>query len=145
MQLQVWAQQCTESFACRVALVGAEIAHIEGRLVDAELLYEEAIRQAQDNGFVQIEALANELAGRFYGSRGLAKIALVYLQDARYGYLRWGADGKVRQLEGRYRYLRIEEPAPGPTATIATPVEHLDLATVLKVSQAASGRSSWRN
>ncbi|CDF85698.1 PAS domain S-box [Pseudomonas knackmussii B13] len=139
VQLQVWAQQCTESFACRVALVGAEIAHIEGRLVDAELLYEEAIRQAQDNGFVQIEALANELAGRFYGSRGLAKIARVYLQDARYGYLRWGADGKVRQLEGRYRYLRIEEPAPGPTATIATPVEHLDLATVLKVSQAASG------
>lgn len=138
-QLQGWAQQCAESFACRVALVGAEIARVEGRLVDAELLYEEAIRQAQSNGFVQIEALANELAGRFYGARGLAKIARVYLQDARYGYLRWGADGKVRQLEGRHRYLRHEEPAPSPTTTIATPVEHLDLATVLKVSQAASG------
>ncbi|HBO1226629.1 TPA: AAA family ATPase [Pseudomonas aeruginosa] len=138
-QLQEWARQCAESFACRVALVGAEIARVEGRLVDAELLYEEAIRQAQDNGFVQIEALANELAGHFYGARGLSKIARVYLQDARYGYLRWGADGKVRQLEGRHRYLRNEEPAPSPTATIATPVEHLDLATVLKVSQAASG------
>nr|WP_294974876.1 ATP-binding sensor histidine kinase [uncultured Pseudomonas sp.] len=137
-QLQQWARQCAESFACRVALVGAEIARVEGRLVEAELLYEEAIGQARDNGFVQIEALASELAGRFYGARGLARIARVYLQDARYGYLRWGAEGKVRQLEGRHRHLRSEEPAPGPTATIAAPVEHLDLATVLKVSQAAS-------
>lgn len=138
-QLQAWAQQCAVSFACRAALVGAEIARVEGRLVEAELLYEDAIRQAQEHGFVQIEALAHELAGRFYGARGLARIARVYLQEARYGYLRWGADGKVRQLEGRHRYLRSEEPVPGPTTTIATPVEHLDLATVLKVSQAVSG------
>jgi GAF domain-containing protein len=46
-----------------------------------------------------------------------------------------GADGKVRQLEAMYPHLRAEEPAPGPTNTIATPVERLDLATVIKVSQ----------
>lgn len=138
-QLQTWAQQCAETFACRVALVGAEIARIEGRLVEAELLYEQSIQLAQDSGFVHLEALGNELAARFYGSRGLGKIARLYLQDARYGYLRWGADGKVRQLERLHRHLRNEEVAPGPTTTIATAVEHLDLATVLKVSQAASG------
>jgi GAF domain-containing protein len=49
--------------------------------------------------FVHHEALANELASRFYAARGFEKIARVYLQDARYCYLRWGADGKVRQLE----------------------------------------------
>ena len=32
-----------------------------------------------------------------------------------------------------------EEPVLGPTSTIGTPVEHLDLATVIKVSQAVSG------
>ncbi|WP_028630073.1 AAA family ATPase [Metapseudomonas resinovorans] len=138
-QLQVWAQQCAENFAGRVALVGAEIARVEGRLLDAEQLYEQAIRSAQESGFVHIEALANELAARCYAARGLEKIARLYLRDARYGYLRWGADGKVRQLEATYPYLRAEEIAPGPTTTIATPVEHLDLATVLKVSQAASG------
>ncbi|MGF6722111.1 PAS domain S-box-containing protein [Paraburkholderia sp. GAS41] len=138
-QLQIWAGNCPENFADRTALVGAEIARMEGRAVDAELLYEQAIRAAQENGFVHNEALANELASRFYAARGLEKIARVYLKDARYGYLRWRADGKVRQLEERYPYLRTEEPAPLPTATIATPVEHLDLATVLKVSQAASG------
>jgi PAS domain S-box-containing protein len=63
----------------------------------------------------------------------------VYLQDARYGYLRWGADGKVRQLDELYPYLREEVPAPASTSTIGAPVEHLDLATVIKVSQAVSG------
>ncbi|MGF6638312.1 trifunctional serine/threonine-protein kinase/ATP-binding protein/sensor histidine kinase [Paraburkholderia sp. MM6662-R1] len=138
-QLQVWAKNGPENFGNRAALVGAEIARIEGRVVDAEQLYEQAIHSAQANGFVHNEALANELAGRFYAARGLEKIARLYLRDARYGYLRWGADGKVRQLEERYPHLRTEESAPDPTSTIATPVEHLDLATVIKVSQAVSG------
>jgi hypothetical protein len=41
-------------------LVGAEIARLEGRELDAERLYEQAIRSAGDNGFVHQEALANE-------------------------------------------------------------------------------------
>lgn len=138
-EIQIWARQCAETFASRQVLLEAEIARLQGRVVDAEHLYEQAIQLARDSGFVHVEALANELASRFYGSRGLARIARVYLRDARYGYLRWGADGKVRQLDSRHRYLRSIEPEPGPTATIATPVEHLDLATVLKVSRAVSG------
>ncbi|MGF6854032.1 trifunctional serine/threonine-protein kinase/ATP-binding protein/sensor histidine kinase [Paraburkholderia sp. CI3] len=138
-QLQLRAETCPENFENRAALVGAEIARIEGRVVDAEQLYEQAIHSAQANGFVHNEALANELASRFYAARGLEKIARLYLRDARYGYLRWGADGKVRQLEEMYPHLRTEESAPDPTSTIATPVEHLDLATVIKVSQTVSG------
>ena len=138
-QLQIWATNCPENFASRAALLGAEIACIEGRLIEAEQLYEQAISSAQQNGFIHIEALANELAARFYARRELDKIARVYLQDARYGYLRWGADGKVRHLEELHPFLNAEASAPGPTTTMATPVEHLDLATVIKVSQAASG------
>jgi GAF domain-containing protein len=97
------------------------------------------IRSARVNGFIHNEALAYELAARFYAARGFEKIARLYSQDARYGYLRWGADGKVRQLDETYPHFREEEPAPGPTSTIGAPVEHLDLATVIKVSQAVSG------
>jgi PAS domain S-box-containing protein len=138
-QIQIWAEHCPESFENRAALVGAEIARIDGRDVDAMRLYEQAIRSAQANGFVHNEALAYELAARFYAARGFEKFARVYLQDARYGYLRWGADGKVRQLDEMYPHLREQEPAPAPTSTIAAPVERLDLATVIKVSQAVSG------
>ena len=108
-QLQQWADICPEDFADRAALVGAEIARIEGRELDAMRFYDQAIRSARANGFVQNEAVANELAGRFYAARGFEKIAYAYLRDARYGYLRWGADAKVRQLERLYPRLHVAE------------------------------------
>ena len=43
------------TFGDKYALVSAEIARIEGRDLDAQRLYEEAIRSARDNGFVQNE------------------------------------------------------------------------------------------
>jgi PAS domain S-box-containing protein len=144
-QLQAWADNCPDNFENRAALVGAEIARLEGRELAAERLYEKAIRSAQAHGFVHNEALANELASRFYAARGFEKIARVYLQDARYGYFRWGAAGKVRQLDQIYPHLRMEEPGPSPTSTIGAPVEHLDLATVIKVSQAVSGEIVLEN
>ena len=138
-QLEIWAEQCPENFENRAALVGAEIARLEGRDVDAMRLYQQGIRSARVNSFVQNEALAYELAARFYAARGFDEIAHLYLRNARYGYLRWGADGKVRQLDEMYPQLRKDELAPAPTSTIGAPVEHLDLATVIKVSQAVSG------
>ena len=138
-QLVEWAENCPENFENRAALVGAEIARIEGRVLEAEHLYEQAIRSAHSNGFVNNEAIAYELAARFYAARGFEKIANGYLREARYGYLRWGADGKVRQLDSLYPQLKGEAPSLVPTSTIRTPVEQLDLATVIKVSQAVSG------
>ena len=137
--LRVWAENCPANFGTRAALVGAEIARIEGRDVDAMRLYEEAIHSARANGSVHNEALAYELAARFYAARGFEEFAHTYLRNARDGYLRWGAAGKVRQLDEMYSRLGKEGPAPGPTGTIGMPVEHLDLATVIKVSHAISG------
>jgi PAS domain S-box-containing protein len=138
-QLEIWAATCPENFENRATLVGAEIARIEGRELDAERLYEQAIRSARDNGFIHNEAIAYERASAFYRARGFDEIADFYLRNARYGYVRWGAAAKVWQLDKMYPHLRKEEPAPDPTSTIAAPVEHLDLATVIKVSQAVSG------
>jgi PAS domain S-box-containing protein len=138
-RLVQWAENCPDNFENRAALVGAEIARLEGRTLDAETLYEQAIRSAHANGFINNEALANELAAWFYAARGFDKIANTYLKDARYGYLRWGAEGKVRQLDEQYPQLRQDKPVASSTSMIAAPVEHLDLATVIKVSQAVSG------
>ncbi len=138
-QLREWAENNPPTFGDKHALVSAELARIEGRDLDAMRLYEGAIRAARENGFVQNEALAHEVAARFYAARGFETIANAYLRNARYCYLRWGAHGKVRQLDEMYPQLRAEEPAPAPTSTIGAPVEHLDLATVIKVSQAVSG------
>jgi PAS domain S-box-containing protein len=138
-QLATWADNCPDNFENRAALVGAEIARIEGRDMEAMRLYQRAIRSARANGFADKEALANELAARFYAARGFDEIAHLHLRNARYGYWRWGADGKVRELDELHPYLREEAPLSDATSTIGTPVEHLDLATVIKVSQAVSG------
>ncbi len=139
-QLETWAENCPENFESRAALVGAEIARIEGREFEAMHLYEQTIRSARENGFAHVEGVANEVAARFYMARGFEKIAYTYLREARYCYLRWDAAGKVRQLDALYPQLREQEPVPGATSTIGASVEQLDLATVIKVSQAVSGQ-----
>jgi PAS domain S-box-containing protein len=137
--IATWAENCPANFENRAALIAAEVARIEGRPLDAERHYEEAISSAHEHGFIQNEALANELAGRFYATRGMAKVATTYLREARYCYVRWGADGKAQQLDELHPHLRADKQFSDSTATILTPVEHLDLATVIKISEAVSG------
>jgi predicted ATPase len=138
-QLEKWAAVCFENFADRSALVAAEIARIEAREIDAERLYERAIRLAREQGFVQNEGLAYELASRFYAARGFEISADAYLRAARQRYFRWGAFGKVKQLDQNHPRLRGEISQGGLTSTITAPVDQLDLATVLRISQAVSG------
>jgi PAS domain S-box-containing protein len=138
-QFQEWAENCPANLEDAATLVGAEVARVEGRDTDAMRLYQRAIAAARARGFAHNEALAYELAGRFYASRGFEDIARLYLGNARRGYLRWGADGKVRQLDALHPNLRNEQlPASDSRGTIGAPVEQLELTTVLKVSQAVS-------
>ena len=138
-KLTIWSARIPANFAARQTLLAAEIARIEGRELEAEQLYEESIRLARESSFVQIEAIAAECAARFYEARGIQTVVLSYLANARDCYQRWGADAKVRQIDEMYPHLRQKEPVLSPTSTIGAPVEHLDLATVLKVSEAVSG------
>jgi PAS domain S-box-containing protein len=138
-KITAWAENCPENFANRAALLGAEIARLSGRELEAEQLYEEAIRSARGNGFVHNEAIANELAARFYMARGLKKISDTYLRDARDCYGRWGADGKVRQLDRSHPYLRSPARPPATGTTFDAPIEQLDIGAMFKASQALSG------
>src|SRR5262245_16446382 len=48
--ITLWAENCRENFATRRALIDAEIARLEGRELEAERLYEEAVRSAREFG-----------------------------------------------------------------------------------------------
>jgi PAS domain S-box-containing protein len=137
-KLKCWADNCPENFANRYFLVSAEIARIEGRDMEAMRLYDQAIGSARDNNFVHQEALAAEIASRFYRARGFDRIADTYLRDAHDCYARWGAQGKVRQLEQRYPQLR-EEPPLAPIGTFSTGAQELDILAVVRASQVISG------
>src|SRR5258705_5176209 len=136
--LREWPENDPPTFADKHALVLAEIARLEGRDPDAMRLYEQAIKSARENGFVQNEALAHELAARFYSARGFETIAHTYLRNARNCYDRWGALGKVRQLVELYPHLHEERVPTSSNATIGTPARQLDVETVVKASQALS-------
>src|SRR5260370_11972329 len=135
-QLREWAENYPPTFADKHALVLAEISRLEGRALDAMHSYEQAIQSARETGFVQNEALAYEVAAWFYLARGFETIAHTYLRNARNCYDRWGALGKVKQLDERYPRLHEERLPTSTTATIGTLVRHLDVETVVKASQA---------
>jgi predicted ATPase/two-component sensor histidine kinase len=139
--LEAWTQTCPENFADRAALVGAEIARIEGRDMEAMRGYDRAIRSSHENGFPHNEAIADEVAARFYATRGFETISRTYLHNAHACYGRWGADGKVLQLERQHPHLYETAATLARPSAAGLPVEQLDLATVVKTSQAVSGQS----
>ena len=104
-KFQIWAEHCPENYRNRYALVSAEIARIEGRDIDAMRLYEEAIRSAHESGFLHNEAVASELAGRFYLAVDLETNGFAHLRNARACFALCGAARKVRQLESLYPRL----------------------------------------
>jgi PAS domain S-box-containing protein len=135
---QRWAESCPATFAHKHALISAEWARLEGRDIEAMPLYEQAIRSAAERGFLQDQALAGELAARFYRLRGLEKVADAYLDEARDCYVRWGAWAKVAQLDKSHPRFR-QQASLAAKPTIETSVERLDLATVIKMSEAVAG------
>ncbi len=137
-QMRLWASHCKENFEHQYLLVEAEIARIAGRDLDAMRLYEESIASARTNEFVQNEAIAYELAARFYDERSFHKIARTYLSEARSCYVHWGADSKVTQLDERFPFLQ-EGPRARVVQGIGAEVGQLDAITLVKALQAISG------
>jgi formate hydrogenlyase transcriptional activator len=137
-QLREWAEINPTTFADKHALVSAEISRLERRDSDAMRLYEQAINLARENGFIQNEALAHEIAARFYAERGAESVARAYLRSARNCYDRWGAHAKVRQLDTRHPRLHEDRAQGAHTATIGTQVAQFDVEAVFKASQALS-------
>jgi len=147
-KMQKWAHHAPMNHLHKFYLVEAEKARVLGQVVEAEECYERAIKGARDNEFIQEEALAYELAAKFYLARDMDKFAQTYLKEAHYGYVCWGALAKVKDLEARYsQLLNLSSTATRltDTSTIISSAstnsrskEALDLATVMKASQAIS-------
>lgn len=136
-KLGEWARHCPENFGSRHLLVAAEQARVDGRVTEAIRLYEEAARVAREQKQLLNEALAHELTARFFATLGSDSSALAQATLARHAYARWGALAKVQRLAAEFPAL--SEPLAGSVrASTSTPLADLDIATVVKVSQAVS-------
>jgi len=87
---------CPHNFAAVHLLVAAEHARVHGDAAAADL-YEKSTAAARDSGFVHVEAIASELAMRFWQARDPARAAAARA-DAISAYQRWGAMRKLRAL-----------------------------------------------
>ncbi|MEH1885174.1 AAA family ATPase [Nostoc sp.] len=154
--LQQWAQNAPMNHQHKCYLVEAERYRVLGNKAEAIEHYDRAIIGAKENDYIQEEALANELAAKFYLDWGKQEIAQAYMTKAYYGYARWGAKAKVADLEKRYPQLLASILQQTRTAfsvnetvfTLGTVTstsssssvsDSLDLAAILKASQNISG------
>ncbi len=147
-KMQKWADHAPMNFQHKYELVEAEKARVLGQYWQAMECYDRAIAGAREHEYIQEEALANELAAEFYFSLGKEKFSRVYMTESYYGYVRWGAVAKIKDLEIRYPHVfsRIsnqENKEIEINSTISSTNTgssgSFDLGTVIKASQALSG------
>jgi len=153
-RMKKWADNCPDNYQHKYLLVEAEMARLSGKDLEAMEGYDNSIASAKQYGFIQNEALANELAAKFWLAKGKDKFAGFYLTESLYGYQLWGAVAKVKDLEAKYPQLLSQKTSKSrlkttvaTTATVmaktsTTPQSAsslLDLNSVVKASHALSG------
>jgi len=156
-KLYKWGFEAPMNHLHKYQLVEAEKCCVLGQKLEAIEMYDRAIAGAKENGYIQEEALANELFAKFYRTWGREKEASVYMQEAYYCYAQWGAKAKTDDLEQRYPELlkpilqsdvpilsskvsisKLTSHAHSPTATIANISDLLDFSSLLQASQTLS-------
>ncbi|MGD2181300.1 trifunctional serine/threonine-protein kinase/ATP-binding protein/sensor histidine kinase [Lusitaniella coriacea] len=155
-KLAHWANHAPMNYLHRYHLVEAEKHRVLGEKLEAIEMYDRAISGAKQHEYLQEEALANELAAKFYLNWGKDSIAEAYLQKAYYGYARWGAKAKTDHLEVNYPQLLapiLQQPKSplllNATTTLTSnqtvrtsstaTTSLLDISATVKASQALSG------
>ncbi|MEG4279349.1 AAA family ATPase [Microcoleus sp. MON1_C1] len=143
--LHQWAHNAPMNYLHKWYLVEAERYRVLGNKAEAIEMYDRAISGAKENQFLNEEALANERAALFYLEWGKEKFAQIYIIEAYYCYIQWGATAKVKDLQTRYSHLlkpiQSGNKNTQTTATVTTAgaASNLDITTVMKASQAISG------
>ncbi len=142
--LKKWADNAPMNYQHKFDIVEAERARVLGQFGEAREYYDQAIAGAHENEYINEEALAYELAGRFYLARQQNHFADYYLKNAHYAYQQWGAKAKEQELEAKYPQLQVSSKATvldvkrNTKTTSSNSGDVLDLATVMKASQAIS-------
>ncbi|MEG5085387.1 MULTISPECIES: protein kinase domain-containing protein [unclassified Microcoleus] len=143
--LEEWAQNAPMNYLHKWYLVEAERQRVLGNKAEAIEMYDRAIFLAKENQFLNEEALANELAAKFYLEWDKEKLAQLYMIEAYYCYIQWGSTAKIKDLERRYSPLlkpiqvgtkNTKASAKVTTTGLAT---NLDITTVMKAATAISG------
>jgi PAS domain S-box-containing protein len=147
-KLRAWATHAPMNHSHKFHMVEAELSRVLGNDLHALEHYNQAIMLAGENGYINEEALANELAAKYWLDRSKKALAAPLMQRAHDCYTLWGARGKILQIEKKYpQLLSRKVNDTGSSSLSHAPLERalefgssqgLDLSTMTKASQAIS-------
>jgi predicted ATPase/signal transduction histidine kinase/ActR/RegA family two-component response regulator len=139
--IDIWAQTAPMNYLHKWHLIEAEKQRILGNKVAAMDLYDLAIAGAKEHQFIHEEALANELATKFYLDWGKENIAKIYAIEAYRCYDYWGAHAKLAQLNILYPQFFTQESIDTAELEINDAIldsEALDLNILIEASYSIS-------
>lgn len=131
-KMYTWAKFAPMNFLHKFYLVKAELCKVTRNFDKAVEYYDKSINLAKENEYLNDEALAYELAGKFYLDKGRLEIVKLYFREAHYKYQLWGANAKVKELESKYSNILLENKECMDTTN------NIDLFSIIKASQAIS-------
>jgi predicted ATPase/signal transduction histidine kinase len=133
-QMKKWSQFAPMNFEHLFCLVEAERFNLEQNSKNAKTFYDLAIQYSNKNGYINYEAIANELTGKFYLKHQDLNRAKDYILLAHHSYMRWGALRKAIDMEKKYGLFFQKYALPN----VGTGFKNIDIYAVLKASQAIS-------
>lgn len=99
-KLAKWALRCPHNFSHKERLLAAELARL-CRSRDAALaVYDEAMKAASQFGYLQVEAIANDLASVACDPTGTGSQAASFRNRAAELFRHWGATGYAKYVSG---------------------------------------------
>ncbi|MNO19097.1 Serine/threonine-protein kinase PknB [compost metagenome] len=157
-----WAEWSPANYQSRYHLLQAEYARVTCQHLEAEQMYDAAIREAREQDDFPVASLAGELAAGYYWNLGKRKTALFYLHMAVEGYKQWGVDIKITPLEKLMLYwqqeesglssetpairlaLTVKEQTSGTenAHSVSNSLDGVDLAAILKTTEAIASQPS---
>lgn len=153
-RMKAWRENAPENFTARLFLLKAEAARISGAVLEAAADYETAAASADENGFTALLAITTERAGFFYSECGFQRLSNCCFRDAYIHYRKWGAYGKIRQMEKNHAHQipfdiqrlhirhesgKSDETTSSRSVSISSRAyDSIDMASIIKVYQIMS-------
>lgn len=135
-KLNAFARGNPDNFRNKVHLVAAEKLRVQGREFEAHAQFDRSEAWAGQQNFLHEQALANELCGQMHLAAGRQTLGEPYLRRACQLYRRWGALAKVRDIETRFPQLSMDKAPETPGTTRVTPLDSIDLTSLMKALKA---------
>lgn len=145
-KMKRWSEHSHTNYLHKYLLVEAETLSVIRADQSVKGAYDQCIKAAEANEYLNELALCYELAGRHHGQSGDEELQSYYMAKALKTYRKWGARAKANQLKDEFPYLEERKDRTIHTSFSGGSFSYgslsgnnlLDLASVLKAATTIS-------